>query len=151
MRLQSLSTVLRSKFFELLRSKCKNIIIFAVGLIYPMLRTSKQLVRIALFVMLFQFVCPAFISIVVQQIPTTKETAFSTQHTSIVAPMLLKEKDEKESAEEFLSVCNSTTLLDFTSHGSNLTAAHDNKHADISERDTLILPPLFTMHCALLI
>jgi len=113
-----------------------------------MLRISKQIVRIALLVMLFQFVCPAFISIVVQQIPTSKEVTFSVQHTSIVAPMLLKEKDEQEK-EEFLFVSDSALLLDFTSHSINLTASHNNKSAGVTEVHSTLHPPLLTMFCTL--
>jgi len=113
-----------------------------------MLSISKQVVRIALMVMLFQFVCPAFMSIVVQQIPTSKEITFSVQHTSIVAPMLLKEKDEQEN-EEFLVISNSAPLLDFTSHTINLIASHDNKSAAITEVHSTIQPLPFTMFCTL--
>ena len=70
--------------------------------------------------------------LVVQEIPTGKATAFHVQHSSIVAPMLLKEKDEKEDSELF-SVAESAPILDLTSHSFNLTAAHDSKFSNFTE------------------
>lgn len=115
-----------------------------------MLKLSKHIVRVALLVMLFQFVCPAFLSIVVQQIPTDKETSFSVQHTSIIAPMLLKEKDEQEGSEVLVDT-KFAPLLDLSRHSSNLTASHKNKYSDFDEGDGLTQPPLFTMFCSFLI
>lgn len=115
-----------------------------------MINVTKQIVRTALFVMLFQFICPAFLPIVTQRDSISKETSVSTQHTSIVVPLLLKEKDEKENAE-FTSDSDAAPLLDLSSHGSNLTAAHDNKHAAVYEEHGIARPPLIRMLCTLLI
>lgn len=123
---------------------------FVPALPYPMTGISKQIVRIALLVMLFQFVCPAFLPIVTQRDAVSKETTVSVQHTSIVIPMLLKEKDEKENAE-FSSDSDAAPLLDLSSHSLNLTAAHDNKHAEVYEEHGVTHPPLFRMFCTLLI
>jgi hypothetical protein len=101
-------------------------------------------------VMLFQFVCPAFLSIVVQEIPTSRETCFSVQHTSIIAPMLLKEKDEQEGSEVLVET-KFAPLLDLSRHSSNLTASHKNKYARFHTQDALEQPPLFTMFCSFLI
>lgn len=115
-----------------------------------MFRTSKQIVRIALVMMLFQFLSPAFVPLVVQEIPTDKAIAYSVQHSSIVVPMLLKEKDEKEDGE-FFSVSNSTPLLDLTSHSFNLTASHESKYSISSDKHKFPQPPLSTLYCTFLI
>ena len=111
---------------------------------------SKQIVRIALLVMLFQFVCPAFLPIVTQRDAVSKETTIGVQHTSIVIPLLLKEKDEKETAE-FTSDSDATPLLDLLTHSINLTAAHDHEHAAVYEEHSTTRPPLFRLLCTLLI
>jgi Na+-translocating ferredoxin:NAD+ oxidoreductase RnfG subunit len=115
-----------------------------------MIGVSKQIVRIAILVMLFQFVCPAFLPIVTQRDAVSKETTISEQHTSIVVPLLLKEKDEKENAE-FTSESDATPLLDLLTHSINLTAAHDHKHAAVYEEHGTTRPPLFRMLCTLVI
>lgn len=148
--MQSLSTKLYRNLSLHIYSKCKNIFTFVELLTYSMLKLSRHIVRMAIVVMLFQFVCPAFISIVVQQIPSSRETCFSVQHTSIVAPMLLKEKDEQESSE-FVVETNCAPLLDLLSHSSNLTATHQDKYSESREEHPLAQPPLFTMFCSFLI
>jgi hypothetical protein len=115
-----------------------------------MIGVSRQIVRIALFVMLFQFICPAFLPIVSQRGAVSKETTVSQQHTSIVAPLLLKEKDEKENAE-FTSNADPAPLLDLSSHSINLTAAHDIKHAEVYEEHGITRPPLFQLLCTFMI
>lgn len=115
-----------------------------------MAHISKQIVRIALLVLLFQFVCPAFLPIVTQQETVSKETTISKMHTSIVVPLLLKEKDEKEDTES-LSDSGAAALLDFSSHGNNLTAVHDNKQSEVLQEHCLTRLPLFKIFCTLLI
>ena len=130
--------------------KLKIIYNFAFALPYSMIAVNRQIVRLALFVMLFQFICPAFLPIVTQRDAVSKETSVSQQHTSIVIPLLLKEKDEKENAE-FTSNSDPAPLLDLSSHSINLTAAHDIKHAEVYEEHGLTRPPLFQMLCTLVI
>ncbi|MEO5977692.1 MAG: hypothetical protein ABIS36_14395 [Chryseolinea sp.] len=118
-----------------------------------MLTISRQLVRIALFVMVFQVVCPAFIDFDAQQIPTSGEISFSESHGSYLAPMLLKEKDENENENsEFLGVTNSATpLLDFSSHSLNLLATHDNIRSVFAAEGATVQTPRFAMFCAFII
>jgi hypothetical protein len=92
-----------------------------------MVRISKQIMRLALLLMLFQFFAPAFLPLVVQQVPNTKITSIHVQHSALVAPLLLKEKDEKEH-DDFASISNLAPLLDLTAHSINLTASHKGKH-----------------------
>jgi hypothetical protein len=115
-----------------------------------MIGISRQIVRVALLVLLFQFVGPAFLPVITQEISVSKETTISVQHTSIVVPMFLKENDEKESAA-FSSESAATPLLDLSSHSFNLTAVHDNKHAEVYEAHGVLHPPLITLFCTLLI
>jgi len=116
-----------------------------------MFRTSKQIVRMALLLMLFQFLSPAFIPLVVQDTPAEKATSYQVHHnSSVVAPMFLKEKDEKE-FDEFFSVSDSTPLLDLTSHSFNLTASHEDKSSIFLEERSFLQPPRFTLFCTLLI
>jgi len=115
-----------------------------------MFSISRQIVRLALVLMLFQFLAPAFMPIVVQEIPSERSTSFHQQHTSIVAPMLLKEKDEKEH-EELFSVSNSTPLLDLTSHSFNLAASHQSIDSINQDEHNFSQPPLFARYCTFLI
>jgi hypothetical protein len=115
-----------------------------------MFRISKQIVRIGLLAMLFQFLSPAFVPLVTQEVPTSRPIAFSVQHSSLIVPMLLKEKDEKEDSELF-SISDSPPLLDLTSHTFNLSAAHKIKYSIASAEHGLLQPPLFSLFCTLLI
>ena len=115
-----------------------------------MARTSKYMIRMALVVMLFQFLSPAFIPLVVQEIPTEKATAFHAQHSSIVAPTFLKEKDEKEDGDIY-APNQQAAILDFTSHSFNLTVCHSSKYAKFAEERAIVQPPRFALFCTLLI
>ena len=115
-----------------------------------MLRTSKYMVRMAIALMLFQFLSPAFIPLVVQEIPTERATAFHAQHSSIVAPMFLKEKDEKEDSE-LSTITESAPILDFSSHSFNLTVSHSKKYSKFAEELSFSPPPRSALFCTLLI
>jgi hypothetical protein len=104
----------------------------------------------ALVLMLFQFLSPAFIPLVVQANATEKATSFNPQHSSIVAPTFLKEKDEKEDSE-FFSITEPTPILDLTTHSFNLTVSHSNKDSNSTEESALNQPPRFALFCTLLI
>ncbi len=115
-----------------------------------MSRTFTYMVRMALVVMLFQFLSPAFIPLIVQEIPTEKATAYHAQHSSIIAPTFLKEKDEKEDSD--LSAPNEpAAILDFISHGLNLAVSHSNKYSKFEEGYVFIQPPRLDLLCILLI
>ena len=115
-----------------------------------MLRKSKYMVRMAIALMLFQFLSPAFIPLVVQEIPTDEAVAFHEQHNSIVAPTFLKEKDEKEDSK-FSTINASAAILDFASHSFNLTASHSNKYSNFAGDVAFIQPQRFALFCTLLI
>ena len=109
-----------------------------------MARISKQIMRVALLLMLFQFFAPSFLPLIVQEISHKQEPTLHVQHSSIVAPLLLKEKDEKNH-EEHLTVTNVAAILDLTVHSLNLTATHKGNqkylHQDLRYN---LLPALFT-------
>jgi hypothetical protein len=115
-----------------------------------MLRASKSMIRLAIALMLFNFLSPAFMPVVVQGIPTEKATAFHAQHSSIVAPMFLKEKDEKEDGE-FFTLTEPAFILDFSSHSFNLTVSHSNKDSKFAEEIEFSPPPRSALFCTLLI
>ena len=87
-----------------------------------MAKTARYISGFVLFVMVFQFFAPTFLP-VVREIPNAKAKCYQAEHSSIVAPILLKEKDEKEH-EESSSVSNPIAILDFLDHSINLTATH---------------------------
>lgn len=115
-----------------------------------MFRKSKQLVRIAILLMLFQSVAPAFIPVVAQEIPNNKTATLHVQHNSIVAPLFLKENEEKENSE-FLSVSQPAPLLDLNTHSHNLTASHSNKYSDSVFCNRYPQPSRHTLFCSFLI
>lgn len=115
-----------------------------------MFRISRQIVRLGLILMVFQFLAPAFMPVVVQEMPSDKVIAFHAQHSSVIAPMLLKEKDEKEH-EEFFTITSSTPLLDLTSHSFNLAASHASKQLIVQDDSGLPQEPLFALFCTFLI
>lgn len=112
---------------------------------------SKQIMRIALLLMLFQFFAPSFFPLIVREVSSSKGTNYHVQHNSIVAPLLLKEKEEKEH-EENVFTPSQTPLLDFTDHSTNLTATHTGKSNYLhSELLYDLHPALFTCYCTFLI
>jgi|SRR5688500_4890122 hypothetical protein len=116
-----------------------------------MRRVSQRIMMVALVLVLFQFLAPAFLPMVVQEIPQADTKYFHVQHSSIVAPLLLKEKDERE-LEEVVSIPALSALLDLTVHGFNLTASHTGKNTYFSdEQHYSPQPALFTRYCTFLI
>lgn len=105
----------------------------------------------ALLLMLFQFLSPAFLPLSLQQAPTSqKTTSYSVQHNLIVIPTFLKEKDEKETGE-FSPVSESTPILDLSSHSLHLLATHEGKFSALPEQHSFPPSPLITLYCSFLI
>lgn len=115
-----------------------------------MSRISKQIVRVALILLLFQFLAPAFRPMVIQEIPANRESAFHAHHNSLVVPQLLKENDEKEHDDVSASE-GMLPLLDLAAHSVNLIASHQNKLIIVSAPDGHPWRPLFTLLCTFLI
>lgn len=100
--------------------------------------------RVALLLMLFQFFAPSFLPLIVQEIPHKNKPTLHVQHSSIVAPLLLKEKDEK-SHEKHLTETNVAAILDLTVHSLNLTATHTGNQKYLHQNLRYnIVPALFT-------
>lgn len=93
---------------------------------------SRQIVNLALVLILIQFFAPCFVPLAVYEISEANGQSIHTQHNSLVVPFLLKEKDEKEH-EEFSTESNLSPLLDLTIHGFNLTASHTSKNIYCSD------------------
>jgi hypothetical protein len=109
-------------------------------------RISKQIVRVALILLLFQFLAPAFLPLVVQEIPADRETAFHPQHNSLVVPLLLKENDEKEH-DDVVTSEGMPPLLDLAAHGVNLIASYKNKLTIVSAPESHPQRALLTLFC----
>lgn len=107
--------------------------------------------RVVLLLMLFQFFTPPFFTLVAPEISKVNTAAYHVQQNSMVAPLLLKENDEKEN-KEFSSISTLAPLLDFTIHTLNLAATHKKKYAYLSNDQRYDLQPSrFTLHCTFLI
>ena len=116
-----------------------------------MVKIASYMMRVALMIMLFQFSAPAFLPSCIQQVSNSKATTVHTPHCSIIAPQLLKEKDEKGD-EKHLSVPALAELLDFADHSLHLTATHEGKTNHFhTEQSYDLRPPIFTrLHTLLL-
>jgi len=108
------------------------------------------MIRLAIALMLFQFLSPAFIPLVVQEIPTDKPVSFYEQHGSIVSLTFLKEKEEKD--ENKVSTINAPApILDFASHSFNLIASHSNRYSNSAREVAFDQSQRLTLFCTLLI
>jgi hypothetical protein len=116
-----------------------------------MRRISQRIMVVALMLVLFQFFGPAFLPQLPQESRQANTSYLRIQHSSIIAPLLLKEKDERE-LEEVVSIPTLSAVLDLTVHGFNLTASHTGKNTYFSD-DQLYdpQPALFTRYCTFLI
>ena len=117
---------------------------------------SRQLMRIVLIALLFQFLSPAFFSVVTQNGSMNEDNhgvVVHTHHSSIVIPQLLKEKDETEEYKaDILDLVDFFPLIDFTDHSFVLTQLHESKLTPFSFGDRIDhQPPLFTLYSVFLI
>jgi len=108
--------------------------------------------RIVLVLLVFQFFSPAFLPVAAalgsdnEQKPVT----IHTEHSSIVLPLILKEKDENEH-EEAITTFALTPLIDFTDHSLALTESHELKYNPALGQHYNHQPPLFSLFCAFII
>ena len=112
-----------------------------------------QIMRIVLFLLLFQFLFPAFIPVGAQGFDADiqKSLSLHVEHNSIPVPLILKEKEENEFEENITSLVL-TQLIDFTDHSQALTEFHELKGNSMpfKERYNHQLP-LFTLFCTYII
>jgi hypothetical protein len=109
--------------------------------------------RIALLLLLFQFFAPSFFPVMVRETANTKASSyFQVPHSSIIAPFLLKENDEKEYEETSSASHVALIIIDFTDHSTNLIASHKRKSNYVyTDKWYDSQPALFTRHCTFLI
>ena len=115
--------------------------------------TIKHIMRIVLVLIVFQFIAPAFFPVVSQGAEPNKETScYHPLHSSIIVPLLLKEKEENEESVSDNSTIHFIPLIDFTDHSFVLTELHENKFIPFVYRDRYdYQPPLFTLHGSFII
>jgi hypothetical protein len=112
--------------------------------------SAMQLMRVAFLLLLFQFVAPAFLPVTTQGFDSDQKSVVTlhTEHTSILIPILLKEKEEKEELDDRANDLKLLPLIDFTDHSQVLTELHEFKHHFIPVGQQYDHePPLFTLHC----
>ena len=118
-----------------------------------MVRISRQIMRIALLLVLFQFCAPSFFPVMVREMANTKTSSyFQVPHSSIIAPFLLKENDEKEYEETSSASHVALIIIDFADHSTNLIASHKRK-SNYAYNDKWYdsQPAIFTRLCTFLI
>jgi hypothetical protein len=113
---------------------------------------ARQLMRIVLLALLFQFLSPAFF-IGDDIVDDHHGTVLHAHHSTIVVPQLLKEKDETEEYEsEIIDLVAFFPLIDFSDHSFVLTQLHESKFNPLAFSNHIDRhPPLFTMHRAFII
>jgi hypothetical protein len=84
----------------------------------PMSRLTKRVMKVALTMVLFQFLAPALL-LSPRGVQNQDQTSYSLQHNLLVVPVLLKEKDEADT-EKSLPGSKQILLLDLIAHYSNL-------------------------------
>jgi hypothetical protein len=113
---------------------------------------SRQLMRIVLLALLFQFLSPAFFTVITQSSGGVVEDHHSVvlhaHHSSIVIPQLLKEKDETEEFKaDVLDLVDFFPIIDFTDHSFVLAQLHESKFNPFTFSDHIDRhPPLFTLY-----
>lgn len=108
----------------------------------------------ALVSLLFQTVSPIFLTVLTNgqdQIEHFEKTTLHAEKHCLVAPLILKEKEESETKEEGFRL-EMVTLIDFSNQEILLAARHSNKITPLIYLDQINThPPLFALNSALLI
>lgn len=111
---------------------------------------SRQLMRIVLLALLFQFLSPAFFTVIQSSgvVDGHHGAILHAHHSSIVVPQLLKEKDETEEYKaDVLDLVDFFPLIDFTDHSFVLTQLHESKFSRFAFSNCIDRhPPLFTLY-----
>lgn len=112
-----------------------------------------QVMRVVLLVLLFQFAAPAFLSVATPGMSgvQNKSVCYHTHHNSLVIPLFLKEKEEKEKEGKQEGI-KLTPLIDFSIHSLVLTESHEAllNHLPYQFRYDY-QPPLFSLFCTFII
>lgn len=117
-------------------------------MLVKMERKAKLVILLLLLALLLQVISP----ITVLNELGGKDTTLHSQHHSLVAPMLLKEKEEEnESQGESISIIL-VALIDFTEHTTLLSQYHGIRLTPFDFTNLLgFHPHLFTLYGRLLI
>jgi hypothetical protein len=116
--------------------------------------STTHIMRIIFFLLVFQFISPAFLPVAqgFDSEQDKKPLCLKTEHSSILLPLLLKEKEENEHEESVISFSLNQLIIDFTDHSLALTELHASKYEPIHfgiRYDHQ--PPLFTLNCTFII
>jgi hypothetical protein len=117
-------------------------------------QSIMPLMRIVLFLLLFQFISPAFLHVAGQGVEVTevKSASLHPEQNSILLPLILKEKEEDEHEDVAITTFIRTQLIDFTDHILALTELHELKNNSVHfENWCAYQPPLFELHCTYII
>jgi hypothetical protein len=114
-------------------------------------RDSPNLLRIVIFALLLQVLCPLFTTIA-SEYPVAANTAtLHAEHHSVTAPVLYKEKEEGEERSEDFTV-ELVQLIDFTEHSYVLSDYHSFRISPLRYHHLIdYQPPLFALHGVFLI
>jgi hypothetical protein len=119
-----------------------------------MKRIRKFLVTAALVSLLFQTVSPIFLTVLTDgqdQAEHFENAILHAEKHSVIAPLILKEKEESETKEDDFRL-EMIPLIDFSNQGIQLAAQHSNKITPLVYLDQIdTQPPLFKLNSALII
>ena len=118
-----------------------------------MKKIATAFMRIALLALVFQTVCPLFLSVIAgnNEFQSHGKVTLHAQDHSVNAPTLLKEKDESET-EDYEFVVKFIALIDFSDLSSILSQSHNSKIVPFKSLNRIdYRPPLFTLHGVFLI
>ena len=113
-----------------------------------MSRVTKRVMKVALTLVLFQFLAPALL-LSPREIRYQDQTSYNLQHSLLVVPFLFKEKDETES-EKSMPGSKQILLLDLIAHCSNLKTT-SCKYIFLFAHSYNSQPRLFALYRAFLI
>jgi hypothetical protein len=116
-------------------------------------RDTKNMMRILLVLLLFQFVSPSLFSIVtLGSVSEDAKTVVTPAHSSIVTPVFLKEQEEREHEETYTKPYELTSYIDFCNHSLSHTVSQSIIYKEYNQQDKLSChPPLFKLHSTFLI
>ncbi|WP_333820195.1 hypothetical protein [Ohtaekwangia sp.] len=116
---------------------------------------SRQLMRLVLVALLFQFLSPAFFTVMEDHDQQSNgcATAIHAHYNTLAIPQLLKEKDETEfKTDDILDIAGFIPLLDFSAHSFVLAQLHTIRFRPFNFSDRIDQhPPLFTLYSSFII
>jgi hypothetical protein len=116
-------------------------------------RNIKHIMRTVLVLLLFQFISPTFFSVVtLGSASEDVKTSFAPIHSSIIVPVFLKEKEEREHEETVDKSFDLIPVVDFFHHSLTHTASQSLILKGYNHQDKFgCQPPLFELYRTFLI